>query len=235
MGEAPRIQRTLAHGVLHLEVAGPAATAGAELAAASADDSIRAVVVSGGGSGRLPACDLPVVAKASFSGADFTSDDPPALAAQIAQAPRLALVELKRTMARPGRVPDLTLPEWDALWSEAATALSWNGNSRPLPLPHDRVEAHLYDDGVVMLRMVERADKNCFTDALMDSLVAAFDAVAALDQAKVVVLTGFDGYFACGGTRSGLQSLQQGATSFTDRKIYSLPLACPLAERRCSQ
>ncbi|MCA1909372.1 MAG: SDR family NAD(P)-dependent oxidoreductase, partial [Magnetospirillum sp.] len=227
VGFVPQIQRKLAHGVLHLEVAGPAATAGAELAAASADDSIRAVAVSGDGSGRLPACDLPVVANASFSGADFTSDDPPALAAQIAQAPRLALVELKRTMARPGRVPDLTLPEWDALWSEAA-ALSWHGNSRPLPLPHDRVEAHLYDDGVVVLRMVERADKNCFTDALMDALVAAFDAVAALDQAKVVVLTGFDGYFACGGTRSGLQSLQQGATSFTDRKIYSLPLACPL-------
>jgi len=228
VGEAPRIQRRIADGVLHLEVAAPAQTITAELAAASADDGIRVVAVSGSGAGPLPACDLPVVATSTFTGADFTASDAPALALQIAQAPRQALVELKRTMARPGRVPNLTLPQWDVLWSEAASAPPWQGGERPLPLPHDRVELRLFDDGVVLLRMVERIDKNCFTDALMDGLVAAFDAIATLDQAKAVVLTGFDGYFACGGTRSGLQSLQQGATSFTDRKIYSLPLACPL-------
>ncbi|MGE4278083.1 MAG: SDR family NAD(P)-dependent oxidoreductase [Magnetospirillum sp.] len=228
VGNAPRIQRKVVDGVLHLDVAGHAQSISAELAAASADETIHAVAVSGSGFGPLPACDLPVVADASFSGADFTAADAPALAAQIAQAPRLALVELKRNMARPGRVPDLTLPQWDALWSEAASAPVWQGADTPLTLPHEGVEMRLFDDGVVLLRMVERVDKNCFTDALMDALVAAFDAIAALDRAKVVVLTGFDGYFACGGTRSGLQSLQQGATSFTDRKIYSLPLACPL-------
>ena len=221
-------RRAAAEGIRHLVVTG-AADPAAELAAAGADQTLRVVVVEGAAA--LPPCELPVVAVAGASGADFTAAGPQAalaLAEQIAQAPRLALVELKRAMSRPGRVPQDVLPEWRNLWIEAAAAPAWSGNGAPLPLTSDRVEATLFDDGVVLLRMVERADKNCFTDALMDGLSEAFAAITRLPQAKAVVLTGFDGYFACGGTRDGLQALQQGATRFTDRKIYSLPLVCPL-------
>ena len=221
-------RRTAAEGVRHLVVTGPADVA-AELAAAGTDQTLRVVMVEGAAT--LPRCALPVVAVAGASGADFTAASPEAalaLAEQIAQAPRLALVELKRTMSRPGRVPQDVLPEWRNVWTEAAAAPAWNGSEAPLALTSERVEATLFDDGVVLLRMVERADKNCFTDALMDGLSEAFAAIARLPQAKAVVLTGFDGYFACGGTRDGLSALQQGATRFTDRKIYSLPLSCPL-------
>ena len=86
----------------------------------------------------------------------------------------------------------------------------------------------VHDDGVAVLRMVERDGRNTFTEAFMDGITEAFAAVAALPDAKVLVLTGHDGYFACGGTRDGLTELQQGTASFTDRRIYALPLDCPL-------
>lgn len=243
-----------------------------ELSAVAADDTIRAVVISGGegwngadGSGdgtALLACPVPVVvavaAPASGPGlktaltADFAvlaegtrfegerpgmlrSPAPQveaaalAMARQIAEAPRLALVELKRAMRQPGRLPGREAPEFDALWAEAeaappdATAIVHD-----VPLATSCMTLEAYDDGVVVLHMTEQQHKNSFTEPFMDGLSEGFAAITRLEGAKVVVLTGFDGYFACGGTRDGLQALQRGATRFTDRKIYSLPLECPL-------
>ncbi len=152
-----------------------------------------------------------------------------ALARQIAQAPHLALVELKRTMRQPDRLPEPPAPEFEALWAEAEAAPPVAATiARDIPLAASCMTIETYDDGVVVLRMVERQHKNSFTEPFMDGLGEAFAAVGRLEGAKVVVLTGFDGYFASGGTRDGLQALQQGTARFTDRKIYSLPLDCPL-------
>jgi acyl transferase domain-containing protein/acyl carrier protein/NADP-dependent 3-hydroxy acid dehydrogenase YdfG/1,4-dihydroxy-2-naphthoyl-CoA synthase len=151
-----------------------------------------------------------------------------ALARQIVQAPRLALVELKQTMRRPDRLPRQNAPDWDALWVEAQATPPVAATARRLPLTTACMTLEAHDDGVMLLRMTEHQHKNSFTDIFMDGLSEAFAAIADQAAAKVVVLTGFDGYFACGGTRDGLQALQQGATRFTDRKIYSLPLDCPL-------
>ncbi len=152
-----------------------------------------------------------------------------ALARQIAEAPRLALAELKRTMRQPGRLPERSAPEFDALWAEAEAAPPIAAAAaRDIPLATSCMTLEAYDDGVVVLRMTERQHKNSFTEPFMDGLSEAFAAVGRLEGAKVVVLTGFDGYFASGGTRDGLQALQQGTARFTDRKIYSLPLECPL-------
>ncbi len=76
--------------------------------------------------------------------------------------------------------------------------------------------------------MEERAGRNTFTPDLMDGLSDAFAVIARSPSFKAVVLTGFDSYFACGGTIDGLESLQKGETHFTDRRIYTLPLECPL-------
>ncbi|MBE0533179.1 MAG: SDR family NAD(P)-dependent oxidoreductase, partial [Rhodospirillales bacterium] len=152
-----------------------------------------------------------------------------ALARRIAEAPRLALVELKRTMRQPDRLPERSAPQFDALWAEAEAAPPAAADvPRAMPLATSCVTLETYDDGVVVLRMTERQHKNSFTELFMDGLSEAFAAVGRLESAKVVVLTGFDGYFASGGTRDGLQALQQGTARFTDRKIYSLPLDCPL-------
>ncbi|WP_439515180.1 SDR family NAD(P)-dependent oxidoreductase [Oceanibaculum nanhaiense] len=152
-----------------------------------------------------------------------------ALAVQIAKAPRLSLVELKRHM-RHVMPPRADLPAGDhpllAAIGDAAKAPA--GNPRRIALTSPVVELELWPDGVALLRLCERQHKNTFTPAFMDGIQEAFTAIAGLAEAKLVVLTGHDGYFACGGTRDGLTELQSGATRFTDLKIYSLPLDCEL-------
>ena len=79
--------------------------------------------------------------------------------------------------------------------------------------------------GVVQITMEDREHKNLFSRALIGGLMRAFDAAAGSD-CRVVVLTGYDNYFASGGTREDLLSLHAGAGQFTDASIYSLPLRC---------
>src|SRR5690606_35826361 len=43
---------------------------------------------------------------------------------------------------------------------------------------------------------------------------------------KVVILTGVDHYFASGGTKANLLSIQDGSAKFTDVKIFQLALDC---------
>jgi polyketide biosynthesis enoyl-CoA hydratase PksI len=44
----------------------------------------------------------------------------------------------------------------------------------------------------------------------------------------VVILTGFDSYFASGGTQEDLLTLHEGKGSFSDNKIYGLALECEI-------
>jgi len=217
-------------GVRPLTVSGDGNGLAAALAEAAAAEAVRVVLLTAeqaiGSPDLLLDCPLPVVVAGSeptlAAAADFAAapDEAAALARQIAEAPRLALTELKRAMRR------ADVPEDSSVWplDEAAAP----GPAQNLPLATACMRLSLFSDGVVVLEMIDRPNKNLFTDAFMDGLAEAFAAIARLEQAKVVVLTGFDGYFACGGTREGLDSLQRGQTRFTDRTIYSLPLDCPL-------
>ncbi|TYB89460.1 SDR family NAD(P)-dependent oxidoreductase [Oceaniovalibus sp. ACAM 378] len=148
------------------------------------------------------------------------------LAQEIADAPRAALVLLKRHMrhSAPLTAGDLSPPAAPPVADTRGPV----GTARRVDVDSPVVELTLEDSGVAILRMVERAGRNMFTPALMDGLEKAFAALGGLPQAKVVVVTGHDSYFACGGTADGLADLQQGGSRFTDRRIYSLPLDCPL-------
>jgi polyketide biosynthesis enoyl-CoA hydratase PksI len=84
------------------------------------------------------------------------------------------------------------------------------------------------DAGVVQITMRDRASKNAFTPALIGGLLDAFRLVAANTDWKVVVLTGYDSYFASGGTQSGLLSLQEGQGTFADVNLYGLALDCEI-------
>lgn len=95
-------------------------------------------------------------------------------------------------------------------------------------MPGDVVEVADLGGGVVQITMQDRASKNTFTPALMVGLIEAFRAVAAGEQWRVAVLTGYDNYFASGGTQEGLLSLQQGAMTFADVNVYSLALDCEI-------
>lgn len=82
------------------------------------------------------------------------------------------------------------------------------------------------DKGIVQLTMQDRAHKNTFSAELIRGLNEAFTAIQAHPNYKAVILTGYESYFATGGTQEGLISLYEGKAKFTDTSLYSLPLEC---------
>jgi polyketide biosynthesis enoyl-CoA hydratase PksI len=92
----------------------------------------------------------------------------------------------------------------------------------------DVVALHTVEPGILQITMQDRAHKNTFTAALVEGLIAAFDAVGRDTTCRTVILTGYDSYFASGGTREGLLDLSDGNAKFSDRDFYSLALHCPV-------
>lgn len=80
--------------------------------------------------------------------------------------------------------------------------------------------------GILEITMADRRTKNAFSPELIDGVVAAFAAVRAAPGCRAVVLTGYDSYFASGGTKDALLEMQQGRASFSEVSFYALPLAC---------
>lgn len=81
-------------------------------------------------------------------------------------------------------------------------------------------------DGIVRITMQDRIGKNTFSQALVEGLIEAFDRIGARGDVRVVILTGYDNYFASGGTKEGLLFLSEGKGRFSDRDFYSLALHC---------
>jgi polyketide biosynthesis enoyl-CoA hydratase PksI len=84
------------------------------------------------------------------------------------------------------------------------------------------------EPGIVRVTMQDRAHKNAFTLDLIVGLMRAFETIKTNKDYKVVILTGYDNYFATGGTREGLLGLYEGKGQFTDANFYSLALDCPI-------
>ncbi len=101
------------------------------------------------------------------------------------------------------------------------------GERRAAPLPSSpAIETELRDNGVLVVRMVDRDAKNMYSPALIRGLEEVFAHIDGCDDYRAIVLTGYDTYFACGGTRDSLIAIQQGAAKFTDAKVYQLPMSC---------
>ncbi|MDB6037720.1 MAG: pksI [Verrucomicrobiales bacterium] len=90
------------------------------------------------------------------------------------------------------------------------------------------VELTEIEPGILLVKMQDRASGNAFSEGLTLGLLETFGKIGANEACKAVVLTGYDSYFATGGTREGLLSLHEGKGSFTDTNIYSLALDCPV-------
>jgi polyketide biosynthesis enoyl-CoA hydratase PksI len=82
--------------------------------------------------------------------------------------------------------------------------------------------------GVALIRMEDRAHNNTFSEGLIQGLMDAFKEVNNNSNYKAVILTGYDSYFASGGTKEGLIALHERKGTFADINIYSLPLECPI-------
>lgn len=90
------------------------------------------------------------------------------------------------------------------------------------------VQLQEIEAGIVQVTMQDRVHKNAFSEALIRELVQAFQVIQKSDRFKVVILTGYENYFASGGTQEGLLSIYEGKATFADDNLYSLALDCPM-------
>ena len=90
------------------------------------------------------------------------------------------------------------------------------------------VDSQEVGPGIVQVTMQDRVHKNTFTEELIHGLFQSFKSIQANTSYKVVILTGYDSYFASGGTQDGLLAIHEGKASFTDGNIYSLALDCEI-------
>jgi polyketide biosynthesis enoyl-CoA hydratase PksI len=84
------------------------------------------------------------------------------------------------------------------------------------------------DSGVACIVMQDRRTKNAFSPELIRGLTDAFEALGGDSRCKAVVVTGYESYFATGGTREALLELHETEASFNDVNIYGLALECPV-------
>ncbi|MDO9105376.1 MAG: SDR family NAD(P)-dependent oxidoreductase [Methylovulum sp.] len=167
------------------------------------------------------------------------------LACALAQTPRCALVELKKHLARPvadlveklsQRTPLSARPSsgqqglLDTLTPADQLALAGNGPGTPvnITIKSAVVTVEAYQNGVVLVTLCEKASKNTFTPDFVSGVIEAFEHIRNTAAYKVVVLTGYGHYFACGGTRQGLLAIQNGSARFTDEQSYSAALTCDI-------
>ncbi|MFK3812904.1 polyketide synthase [Bacillus halotolerans] len=93
-------------------------------------------------------------------------------------------------------------------------------------MTHSVVELFKIEPAIIQVKMHDRAHKNAFSQELTDGLIQAFEFIRNQQSYKAVILTGYNNYFASGGTQEGLLRIQQGITKFTDDNLYSLALDC---------
>ncbi len=82
--------------------------------------------------------------------------------------------------------------------------------------------------GIVQITMKDEAHKNAFSDELVNELEIAFKAVENDNNNKVIILTGYNGYFSLGGTKDRLLEIHDGTSKYTDTTVYRMALDCKL-------
>lgn len=92
----------------------------------------------------------------------------------------------------------------------------------------DVIDIKEIEHGILQITMQDRIHKNTFSPELMAGLIEAFRIAGASPKYKAVILTGYDTYFASGGTKEGLLAIHEGRVKFTDTNVYSLALDCPI-------
>ncbi|MCP4402530.1 MAG: enoyl-CoA hydratase [bacterium] len=95
-------------------------------------------------------------------------------------------------------------------------------------MPEPAVALTEVEPGIVQLTMQDRIHKNTFSEELIRGLLQAFHSIKDNSSYKAVILTGYDTYFASGGTKEALLALSAGQVKFTDVNIYSLAMDCEI-------
>lgn len=82
------------------------------------------------------------------------------------------------------------------------------------------------EPGVAQITLQDRQNKNMFTRELTAGLLDAYRQISASPQFRAVVVTGYDSYFATGGTRADLLTLQEGRHYFDEVDVMRPALFC---------
>ncbi len=88
------------------------------------------------------------------------------------------------------------------------------------------VKAKVYPPGILVVKMIEREAKNMFSKAFIEGITEIFEHIEKNPVYRVIVLTGYDSYFASGGTKEVLEAIQKGTLKYSDLPIYELPKQC---------
>jgi 4-carboxy-3-alkylbut-2-enoyl-[acp] decarboxylase len=90
------------------------------------------------------------------------------------------------------------------------------------------IHMHEVTPEIIQVTMEDRVHKNAFSQELIDGLIQAFELIDANQRYKCVILTGYETYFASGGTQEALLAIYEGKQKFTDTNLYSLALDCKI-------
>ncbi|NOU16649.1 MAG: SDR family NAD(P)-dependent oxidoreductase [Bacteroidales bacterium] len=105
-----------------------------------------------------------------------------------------------------------------------------DNNSRvvSLSLKSKVIKATVYSDEIVLVKMEDREAKNMFSEALVNGLIEVFEHINGAPNYKVVIIKGYENYFASGGTKESLIAIQEGKAKFTENKIIQVALDCKI-------
>ncbi|QYF93473.1 SDR family NAD(P)-dependent oxidoreductase [Massilia sp. PAMC28688] len=148
-----------------------------------------------------------------------------AAARALSALPPAALAPWRDACASAGRVVAAPIADWVA---DAPLAVPDGAAPVCVPLASGVVAALAHPGGILEVRMEDRRARNMFSDELVAGMNEVFRHVASSPGYKVVILTGYDRYFASGGTKENLLAIQAGSAQFTDSRLFELPLRCPV-------
>ncbi|KFF11205.1 polyketide synthase [Flavobacterium hydatis] len=81
---------------------------------------------------------------------------------------------------------------------------------------------------IVQITMQDKESRNTFSKELIEGLKEAFAIVKQKKNYKVVILTGYDSYFSCGGTQDELQQIYDRELKFTELDFFTAPIDCEI-------
>jgi acyl transferase domain-containing protein/enoyl-CoA hydratase/carnithine racemase/acyl carrier protein len=117
------------------------------------------------------------------------------------------------------------LPAWIVSREKASWSLP---TSAVVELKSKVIKATVHPEGILEVKMEDREAKNMFSPSFIAGMIEVFEHISQTASYKVVILTGYDSYFASGGTKESLLSIQEGKAKFTDTKIFQLALDCKI-------
>jgi acyl transferase domain-containing protein/enoyl-CoA hydratase/carnithine racemase/aryl carrier-like protein len=150
------------------------------------------------------------------------------VAACWAKLPRATLAAWKKYTATILQEKIGRLPAGGGWEEKEETAKRLVSRETLIPLQSKVVTASVHPEGIVVVKMEDRQAKNMFSEAFLEGVREVFAHIEQTPAYKVVVLTGYDSYFACGGTKEGLLAIQAGKAKFTDSKIFQVAVDCKL-------